>query len=196
MKKAPVLCTWKQSHTHQKQGKQFRSRSCPSGGHSNGPNTSSHDADHADDDDGPEALVRSLCKTGQLERAMPILLSPAFLDSAPSLDTYVCILKACMHKKSLPHAKEVYEHVMCCKHIGLEGFLGDYMVVTLAKCGGAEDAWNVSRGLPRRTVFSWSAIISSYVDCGRFADALRLYQEMREERITPNRYTLVSLVKA
>ncbi|MCO5575700.1 hypothetical protein L7F22_029504 [Adiantum nelumboides] len=80
--------------------------------------------------------------------------------------------------------------------IQLSGFLGDYLVATLAKCGAAVEAWKLSLTLPRRTVFSWSAIISAHVDGGHHSEALKLYQCMQEDNVQPNKFTLISLFKS
>ncbi|KAH7316071.1 hypothetical protein KP509_21G077300 [Ceratopteris richardii] len=78
----------------------------------------------------------------------------------------------------------------------LSGIVGDYLVVTLAKCGGLELARSISALLPQRTVFSWTALISAYTDAGRSHEALSMYQSMLEEGIEPDHYTFVSLLKA
>ena len=79
--------------------------------------------------------------------------------------TYVSLLRACVKGKSLYQTRRVREHLE--KHRPqeeLKGLLGDYLVVALARCGSAEDAHKVAISLRCRTVYSWSALISSYVD--------------------------------
>eukprot|EP00250_Pteridium_aquilinum_P035376 c9282_g1_i1 orf=40-873(+) len=139
-----------------------------------------------------EAALQTLCSKGQLDTAINALFR---LIRPPSTDTFVSLLKACLKQKSLPHAKQIHAYITH-QLIPLRGFLGDYLVVTLAKCGAAVEAWQISHSLPRRTVFSWSAIISAYVDCGYYSEALKLFQCMQEEHVEPNKFTLVSLFKA
>ncbi|KAI5077830.1 hypothetical protein GOP47_0007654 [Adiantum capillus-veneris] len=140
-----------------------------------------------------EALFpSSISSIRQLETAID---SFSGLPSPPSSDTLLFLLKACLRLKSLPQAKRI---LACIFHhrIQLSGFLGDYLVVTLAKCGAATEAWKLSCTLPCRTIFSWSAIISVHVDHGDHSEALKLYQCMQEENVHPNKFTLVSLFKA
>lgn len=69
-------------------------------------------------------------------------------------------------------------------------------MVTLAVCRALEDAHELFFSLSRRTVFSWTAIISGYVDCGKYREALQLYSSMLEDGVEPNSCTFVTLFKA
>ena len=111
--------------------------------------------------------------------------------------TYISLLRACIKGKSLYQTRRVREHLE--KHRPqkeLKGLLGDYLVVALARCGSAEDAHKLAISLQSRTVYSWSALISSYVDSDRGEDALYMWKCMCNEGIFPNHYTFVSLFKA
>eukprot|EP00250_Pteridium_aquilinum_P019583 c24490_g15_i1 orf=40-1221(+) len=139
-----------------------------------------------------ESSLRLLCEDGQLDKALVILYS---MRSPVSTGTYLSLLKACIKKRSLFHTKQVHAHLV--QHrIELSGILGDYLTVTLAKCGAIDTALQVSSALPRLTVFSWTAMISAYVECGHMHEALKLHQRMQEDGVEPNTFTYVSLFKA
>ncbi|KAI5054514.1 hypothetical protein GOP47_0030596, partial [Adiantum capillus-veneris] len=139
--------------------------------------------------------VVSLCNHGLLDQAVHALSLYDPSSSSVSRSTYMALLKACNRKKSLLHAKQVRSHLDE-HHVCLEGSLGDYLVVTLAKCGGLRDACLIHHGLSLRTVYSWTAIITAFVDCGHSEEALRLYHRMREDGVEPDDFTFVSLFRA
>lgn len=115
--------------------------------------------------------------------------------TAPSTATYMGLLKACINSKSIAHAKQVASYLIG-NNIPFNGLLGDYLVVTLAKCGAIDDALQISATLPCRTVFSWTAMISAYVELGCGHEALQLFKRMVEDGVEPNHFTFVSLFQA
>lgn len=139
-----------------------------------------------------ELLVQTLCDEGQLQKAMSLLSS---LHAPLSSITYIALLKACNKKKSLLYVKQVHSH-LAVHQTSLTGLLGDYLVVTLAKCNCVDDALVILRALPCHTVFSWTAIISAYADAGYGSKALEMYLCMQEDGLEPDGYTFVSLFKA
>ncbi|KAH7405576.1 hypothetical protein KP509_15G076300 [Ceratopteris richardii] len=54
----------------------------------------------------------------------------------------------------------------------------------------------LSDSLPCRTVFTWTAIISAFVQCEAWRQALSIYRRMEEDQIEPDAHTFVSLFKA
>ena len=139
-----------------------------------------------------EASIKALCETGQVDRALDALLPL----SEPSDHIYKALLKACNKLKSLRHVQYVHYHIT--KHMvsSPNGSLGNYLVMTLAKCGAFEDAYDVFKGLSEHNAVTWTLILSSYIDIGRVRDAIGIYECMREEGIMPDASTFVSLLKA
>eukprot|EP00250_Pteridium_aquilinum_P027396 c34843_g1_i1 orf=158-565(+) len=88
--------------------------------------------------------VRALCHQGQLNQAVSMLSA---MNTPPSPEICLFLLKACNHKKALSQAQRVHAH-LARHHISLSGFLGDYLVMTLARCGAVEDALELFLGLP------------------------------------------------
>lgn len=136
--------------------------------------------------------LQTLCKQGELDRAVDLLCDTC--TSLPS-SIYISLLQACSRKKSLAQAKRIHVHLAHYSPHNFDAF-GVYLVVTLAKCGAVEDACLVSSRLHLRNVFSWTAIISAYVECGKPQLALNMYQSMKEDGIEPNVHTFSSLFKA
>lgn len=139
--------------------------------------------------------LQRFCYDGKLDMALDVLTLMDQKGAIPTVNMYSWLLKACGKRKDLAQAKRVQAHLA--KH-GLEctRFLGEFLVSTLVKCGGLQDAMLIFRRLPWRSVFSWTAIISGCTVAGKFQDALRLYDCMREEGLEPDTYTFVSLLRA
>lgn len=113
----------------------------------------------------------------------------------PSANTYRCLLRACTQRIDLSKARQVHAHIV---KNGLEydRHVGNALVSMLVKCGNLSDATHVFTKLPVRTVLSWSALISGYVDNGQDHDALRVYGQMMEEGAEPNKFTFLAVLKA
>lgn len=139
-----------------------------------------------------ERFVQSHCRTGHMDSAIGAL---SRMRTPCSDGTYMSLLKACIKSKLLTHAKQIYTHIAH-HQPRLTVLLGGYLIVTLAKCGALEDAVQVSRALPFRTVFSWTAIISAHVERGSWQQALQMHRYMHAEGIEPDSHTFVHLFKA
>ncbi|MCO5597831.1 hypothetical protein L7F22_051915 [Adiantum nelumboides] len=143
----------------------------------------------------PGFQIQQLREEGSLEKAFDALSLMDREGIVPSESLYYSLLKACNKRKSLDHARRVQAHLV---HHRLEvtGFIGDYLVVTLAKCGAIDDSLKAFRGLHHQTVFSWTAIISAYSSCGKGLEALRMYNEMCQKCVRPDEVTISSVLKA
>lgn len=138
---------------------------------------------------------QALCEDVQLDSELRDLFRNDEHGNAPTVKTYRILLKRCAKRKALADAKRVYNH-LAKQGLELASSLGEFLVTTLVKCGGLQDALQLFYRLPHRTVFSWSAIIDGYTMCGQGQDALNMYQLMQQEHVEPNTYTFVSLLKA
>lgn len=140
-----------------------------------------------------EIQVGVLCRSGDLDTAVQVLWC---LPGAPADGVYLLLLKACTEKRALQHVKGVHAHLITHSPPHVSASLLEHLVVTLATCGALEDACHAFYALPSRTVFSWTAVISGFVGCGKAHDALHHYKCMQEDGVKPNCYTFVSLFKA
>ncbi|KAH7299644.1 hypothetical protein KP509_24G022000 [Ceratopteris richardii] len=114
---------------------------------------------------------------------------------SPSINTYVCILKAYkglnwneafykIQSSILKRGFEDNHHVVS----ALTAFYGNVVSI-----GEAEQLLNK---LPCRNVVSWTALITSFVECGYFKRALKCLETMQSDNISPNSVTLLCALKA
>lgn len=141
-----------------------------------------------------ERLLQTLCEEGNLDKAIDFLPLYEQQGSVP-IETYSYVVRACIKKKSLGEAKRVLAHIA---KSGLEShfYLGESLVDMLVQCGSFTDALELFERISRRTVFSWTVIISAHTKQGQHQQALKLYGQMQAERVRPNKHTFRSLVKS
>ncbi|KAI5060693.1 hypothetical protein GOP47_0025113 [Adiantum capillus-veneris] len=148
-------------------------------------------------DDVPSAILQQqvilrFCNVGLLEEALNVMSS---VKTALPDHLYISILKLCNKSKKLVCAKYVYDHVKeNCSECSC--LLLEHLVVTMAICGDIEDASKLFNTLTFKTVICWTAIITSWIDCGQPQKALEMYDCMENVAVEPNHYTFVSLFKA
>ena len=120
-----------------------------------------------------------------------------------SANTYILLLRASIKTKNPSYARQVHGHLLefadheFDSNINLDyGFLFDYLVVTLAKCGAVDDAYKIACSLDNLSVHSCTALIAAYAECGYGSKSLEMYEYMKENGVEPNSYTFVALFKA
>ncbi|CAH8271332.1 unnamed protein product [Arabidopsis lyrata] len=62
-------------------------------------------------------------------------------------------------------------------------FVGNCLVDMYAKFGMMDEANTVFSNMPVKDVVSWNAMVAGYSQIGRFEDAVRLFEQMQEEKI-------------
>ncbi|KAK9077736.1 hypothetical protein SSX86_006073 [Deinandra increscens subsp. villosa] len=71
------------------------------------------------------------------------------------------------------------------------------MMDMYGELGRNEDAQKVFDEMPERDIVSWNVLISGYVRCKKFEDAVGVYLQMRDdERVRPDEATVVSTLSA
>ncbi|KAJ8618506.1 hypothetical protein MRB53_014692 [Persea americana] len=83
-----------------------------------------------------------------------------------------------------------------CGRVGWDVYVGSALVDMYAKCGYCDDAKRMFDEMPYKNVVSWSALVSGYVQCSRFTEALLVFQDMLLEEVQPNQRTLASILTA
>jgi pentatricopeptide repeat protein len=113
----------------------------------------------------------------------------------PNKMAFLAVLKACTWAEFLPKVKWLHDKIQ------LAGFASDEKVSTAlissyCKCRSLVDARKVFDSLPRKNVYSWTALIAGYVLNGKAEEALELYEQMQREGVQPNDATKNTIVDA
>ncbi|KAI5058862.1 hypothetical protein GOP47_0027032 [Adiantum capillus-veneris] len=113
----------------------------------------------------------------------------------PNVITYVCSLKGHNGKEVSEEASKLHADI---KRHGLEKNLvvANTLISMYAKCGLFSIARKILDELPGRDVISWTALLTGFLQHGRCEEAIKCYEQMQSEGISPNAATYVSLLKA
>ncbi|KAH7420734.1 hypothetical protein KP509_13G019600 [Ceratopteris richardii] len=110
--------------------------------------------------------------------------------------TFLSILKACGNKRALPKGKVIHEEVIRRRLLGENNALGNALVDMYAKCGAFAQAWQVFEALPARNAVSWNSLITEYVQQEQPEEALRCFELMGDDGLSPDEVTFLSVLKA
>ncbi|XP_057419954.1 pentatricopeptide repeat-containing protein At1g08070, chloroplastic [Lotus japonicus] len=116
-------------------------------------------------------------------------------DVVPNDFTLVAVLLACSRLGALDMGKWVHVYA---ESIGYKGnmFVGNALIDMYAKCGVIESAVDVFNCLDRRDIISWNTMINGLAMHGNTADALSLFDQMKNSREQPDGVTFVGILSA
>ncbi|KAL5199968.1 hypothetical protein ABZP36_021171 [Zizania latifolia] len=103
-------------------------------------------------------------------------------------------LKACVKSADLGYGKRL--HCVVVKAGGGDVFVVNSLVDMYAKAGDLENAHKVFDRFPDRNVVSWTTMLSGSIQNGFAREGLLLFNEMRQDNVHPNEYTMVSALTA
>ncbi|KAJ8532713.1 hypothetical protein K7X08_015602 [Anisodus acutangulus] len=75
-------------------------------------------------------------------------------------------------------------------------FVKTGLVCFYAKCGFLEDAHQVFDDIPEKNVVSWTAIMTGYIDFGKFKEAIELFRRSLGTGLRPDSFTIVPVLLA
>ncbi|XP_077213420.1 pentatricopeptide repeat (PPR) superfamily protein [Tasmannia lanceolata] len=113
----------------------------------------------------------------------------------PNNFTFPFVLKACGRIFNLKLGMKIHTH-MVKTGFGLDVYVKTSLVSLYAKCGCLGDAHRLFDEIPVRNVVSWTAIISGYIEDGRFLEAVDMFRRMIEMDLSPDSFTLVRVLSA
>lgn len=155
--------------------------------------------DHMGERDCPSwnAMIACYAQNNLPKEALQLFNKMRKLDVNIQLDemTFVSVLSACSQLGDLRFGSwvEGYMH-----RIGIE--LDDHLRTALidfhAKCGSLDKAYNLFQDLRKRDLVAYSAMIFGCGINGKAKDAICLFEEMVEAKISPNKITFTGLLTA
>ncbi|XP_057969202.1 pentatricopeptide repeat-containing protein At4g21300-like [Malania oleifera] len=113
----------------------------------------------------------------------------------PDSVTLISLLQAFAQLGYLSLAKEVHCHIYRFL-MDREKPVINSLVTTYARCGKLNSVRNLFEHTTRRCLTSWNTIIAAYGMHGNCAEALNLFDRMKNENFAPDRVTFTSLLSA
>lgn len=113
----------------------------------------------------------------------------------PDKITIASALSACASLGAVDHGRWVHGYLKRSR-LECDMVIGTALVDMYGKCGCVDEAFEVFRGMPKKDVLTWTAMISVFALHGRGTDAFQLFAEMEENGIWPNAVTFTGLLSA
>ena len=113
----------------------------------------------------------------------------------PTKVTLSSILKACSSIAAIQEGMCIHDFIIK-SELEMDVIVGGSIVNMYAKCGALAKAKRVHDGLCVRDVVSWSALIAGYAQQGKGREALKCYETMQGEGLSPDAVTFICILKA
>ncbi|KAI4379792.1 hypothetical protein MLD38_006043 [Melastoma candidum] len=143
------------------------------------------------------ALIDGYVKSGEYNEALVLFDRMRVVGPKANEVTMVSVLCACAHLGALDQGKAMHQYLVE-NHLRMTLVLQTSLLDMYTKCGAIDEAWIVFRGVSthKTDVLLWNAMIGGLASHGMAEDALRLYFEMKRNRISPDEITYLCLLSA
>ena len=142
------------------------------------------------------ALISGYVQHGHGYKALKRFLDMRNHEVTPDKVTYICIVKACGLIGSLEIGERIYGEIREKRFLQKYAMIGNTLVDMFTKCGALDRARELFDELPTRNVVSWTALIAGYAQNGHGEEALKCFEQMQDEGISPNTITFICVLKA
>ncbi|MCO5592972.1 hypothetical protein L7F22_046976 [Adiantum nelumboides] len=137
-------------------------------------------------------LIRAYALQEQVSDALNMFYQMQFSGTWPDRFSFISILSACENL-----VEGMLLHVFIIEHeFDRDVLVGNALVSFYGRCGSMEDAQQIFHLMDRKDLVSWNAIIAVYAQCAEAKIAFVLFNMMKQEKITPDRITFISLISA
>lgn len=155
------------------------------------------------------AMLAACVDQGQGAKALKLYEQMQEEDVSSNSRTFVSVLQAC---ENVADAEDVAVDQLTSLqsfklgrvlHAGARSkgyssdlFVSSTLISMYSACGSMVDAQTVFNELTQVDVVAWTALLVAYVEHGEADKALKLYEQMREEGVSPNSWTYVAALQA
>ncbi|CAM6094164.1 unnamed protein product [Calypogeia fissa] len=141
------------------------------------------------------AMIMGYVKCGLGRKALELWHQMQVEGTKPDSFIFVGLLNACASVTALEEGRKIHELIIE-SGCGSDIIVGNSLVDMYAKCGSMQDALQVFKSLPTHDVIAWSSLILGFVKFGQGKKALGLFRRMQKEKVEPNEFTFVAVLKA
>lgn len=115
----------------------------------------------------------------------------------PSQENFATVLELCASERALSQGQQIHGRILTSGLLSSNDFLGTKLLFMYGKCGCVSSARQLFDEMPRRSIFTWNALMGAYSSSeGRQQEALELYAALRAAGVSPDACTLASLMKS
>ncbi|CAA7038899.1 unnamed protein product [Microthlaspi erraticum] len=141
------------------------------------------------------SMISGYSQAGHAKDALGLFRKMEEEGVEPDERTLVSVLGACSHLGDLRSGR-LLEEIAIKKKIGLSTFLGPKLITMYGKCGELDSARRVFDQMINKDRVPWNAMITVYSQNGRSSEAIKLFHEMEETRVSPDEVTLSTILSA
>ncbi|XP_077245964.1 pentatricopeptide repeat-containing protein At2g36730-like [Tasmannia lanceolata] len=141
------------------------------------------------------AMISACVENLRLDESVAVFTRMIGCGFEPDETTMVVLLSACTELGNLSLGRWVHCYVIE-KGLVINIQLGTALVDMHAKCGAIDYARKVFERVPKRNVWTWSAMILGLAQHGLAKEALDLFLQMRNCSIKPNYVTFLGVLSA
>ncbi|KAH7421810.1 hypothetical protein KP509_13G076800 [Ceratopteris richardii] len=142
------------------------------------------------------ALVEGFIQQGQNEQALKCFYQMQLEGISSDAVSFASALKACGMLGAMAKGEEIHEKITNNGLLASDCMLGNALVDMYVKCDALSKAQQVLEELPSRNVITWSTLIAGFVEAGEGEEALKCFQQMQNEGLSPDAVTFACILKA
>ncbi|KAJ4846062.1 hypothetical protein Tsubulata_002584, partial [Turnera subulata] len=123
------------------------------------------------------SLIADLARGGDSLESLRAFASMRKLNLRPTRSTFPCAIKSCSALLDLYSGKQTHQQAIV---FGLESdlFVSSALIDMYSKCGELSDARVLFDEIPRRSIVTWTSLITGYVQNDSPREALFLFKEV------------------
>lgn len=141
------------------------------------------------------SLIQGYIREGDLQHAFKIYHEMQDDCVYPSKFTFVTLLKAVTHRKSIDRGRELHSEVVK-EAFESNIFVANRLIDMYAKCGYLVEAQEVFDMLPTRDIVSWNTLIAAYTEHGLDEEVWKYFNKMKVDGVVQDAVTFVCGLKA
>lgn len=142
------------------------------------------------------ALILGLADNGLSEEALQLCHQMNVENVAPDAFTFVMCLKACGSIKAMDEGCAIHAEVERKGLLNENYVLGTALVAMYVKCGSLQRAQEAFDRLTMRDTIVWTTLITGYADIGQGDKALRCFERMQLQGVSPDDIAYLCSLKA
>ncbi|KAL6842648.1 hypothetical protein ACP4OV_027492 [Aristida adscensionis] len=141
------------------------------------------------------SMISAFAHCGMWDDALRSLAGMQEEGINPNKVTIISLLSAFGQGRAVEQGRWVYGHLT---EYGIEADVDirNALITMYARCGCMSDALEVFRVMPARNTKSWNTLIDGFVQNQKHKEALRMFEEMISNGVTPDAVTFVSVLSA
>ncbi|PHT99393.1 Pentatricopeptide repeat-containing protein [Capsicum chinense] len=141
-------------------------------------------------------MIKGYVKNGQFKQPLLLFDELRICGLCPDNFTYPFVFKAVGELKMVKEGEKIHGHVLK-SGVWFDNYVGNSVMDMYSLFGNVGSLNKVFDEMLQRDSVAWNILISGFVRCGRFQDAVEVYNKMREESgVKADEATIVSTLSA